>query len=413
MDEPLEIVRSLMAQGMGRWRIAQEMSRILGRSVSRNTVRHWMDRVRLETPPSELASRLPDEVARAKEARNDRLLRELMRERTRTEMILETLRQTVLAMPAMDAPMPLSLATATGDAEEAVALVSDVQIGQVVDPVLTGGLGGYSLDVFRARADRWTAAVAKITDLHRRAYPIPVLHLWMLGDMCDGVMIYRGQEWHLEATRLEQMLHGTQIFAAAIVRLLQVYPRIEIVGLLGNHGREGRKGETRIDDNADLMFYYVMSLLLSNYRDRVTIQIPQSWFTLARVFDWRFLLVHGDDIRAWNQFPFYGLDRADGRYTKMLASIGHRYEYMCIGHHHHPAMIDTPTGLQIANGSWVGTSDYAAKTMNVRSRASQWFFGVHPRRGVTWRYQVQLEAAGDEDLVPRRRSWPEHMEILR
>ena len=167
--------------------------------------------------------------------------------------------------------------------EEAVALVSDQQIGQVVDPEELYGLGAFSSQVFSVQVERWTKAIMKILRLHQRAYPIRRLHVWFLGDNTEGVLIYRGQAWHVDRDRLEQLFLGTQAFARALLSLLQVVQRLEVTGLPGNHGRDGRKGETRLLDNSDLLFYYILALLLTNYRDRVEWHIPRSWLAIREV----------------------------------------------------------------------------------------------------------------------------------
>ena len=95
---------------------------------------------------------------------------------------------------------------------------------------------------------------------------------------------------------------------------------------------------------------------------------------------------------SWNSIPYYGIDRADSRWTKMLQVNQLSYEYMLIGHHHNSATIDSPVGEKIVNGCWPGGSQYSLKQLNTSSKPSQWFFGVHERRGISWRYKIDLVA---------------------
>lgn len=336
-----------------------------------------------------------------------------LRERSSLQIVLDTLREIIPPLIRQNIDL-IDVPVGPGDEEEAVALLSDQQIGEVVDPVEMGGLGAFSSAVFERRVERWTQSVSKIIRLHQHAYPVRRLHAWFLGDSTDGVLIYRGQSWALDADRLEQLALGTQAFARALVSLLQTVERIRVVGIIGNHGRHGRKGEARLMDNSDVLFYWILSLLLAKYRDRIEWDVPRSWWTVQEVLGHRFLLIHGDEINSSQSYgiPFYGVQRKDAGYAKMLQSRGISYDYMIVGHHHQAAMLDSPTGEQITNGSWVGGNEFSARTKALTNEPSQWLFGVHERRGITWRYKIGLYRPGDEELVPARARWPVFGEVL-
>lgn len=369
-----------------------------------------------ESPEPEELSReelIRQEAERQRTAQMKLAAKRELRERSSLQVVLDTLREIIPPLVRQNIDL-INVPVGTGDEEEAVALISDQQIGEVVDPVEMGGLGAFSTQVFQRRVERWTRSVAKIIRLHQHAYPVRRLHAWFLGDNGDGVLIYRGQSWALDADRLEQLALGTQAFARALVSLLQVVEQIRVVGLIGNHGRQGRKGEARLMDNTDILFYWILSLLLANYRDRITWDVPRSWWTVQEVLGHRFLLIHGDEINSSQTYgiPFYGVQRKDAGYTKMLQARGITYDYMIVGHHHHAAMMDSPTGEQIVNGSWVGGNELSARAKTLTNEPSQWLFGVHRRRGITWRYKIKLYEPGDEELVPARARWPVFGEVL-
>lgn len=372
----------------------------------------WKAEGKVPPGPSE-QDEIRQEAERQRQALEQRATVRAIRERGSLELVLEQMREIITPLNRRNIDL-ISVPVGKGDEEEAVALVSDQQIGEVVDPVEMQGLGAYCRELFALRVERWAKAIMKITRLHQHAYPLRKLHVWFLGDNTDGVLIYRGQSWHLDAVKLEQMFIGTQAFARALASLLQVYESIHVTGILGNHGREGRKGETRRIDNSDILFYYTLSLLLANYRDRIAWEVPRSHFALKEVQGWRFLLTHGDEINASQTYniPFYGVRRADAGYTKMLASKKLGYEYMVLGHHHTASMIDSETGEEITNGSWVGGNELSIRKKRTLSVPTQLFFGVHERKGITWRYKIRLYEPGDEELVPARAPWPVFGEIL-
>jgi len=44
----------------------------------------------------------------------------------------------------------------------------------------------------------------------------------------------------------------------------------------------------------------------------------------------------------------------------------------------------------IINGAFPGGSEYSLRKHYEASDPSQLFFGIHPRRGMTWRYKIKL-----------------------
>jgi hypothetical protein len=135
----------------------------------------------------------------------------------------------------------------------------------------------------------------------------------------------------------------------------------------------------------------MIEVMLKHYEDRIEWVVPKSNWCIADICGHNFLLLHGDTIKGWNGLPYYGIDRADSRLKNMLASKGQYFRYMCLGHHHNPADIDSPSGEKILNGTMVGGSDFSINILHTSSRPSQWYFGVQPKKGITWRYKILLD----------------------
>jgi hypothetical protein len=220
--------------------------------------------------------------------------------------------------------------------------------------------------------------------------PISVLNIAMLGDNVDGINVYRGQEHHLDLNIIDQVLVGCTEIAKSFVHFLDTFHAIRVYGVVGNHGRIGKKGENPSHVNWDYLIYKILQLLLRKYSDRIEWHIPLSNWMIANINENNFLFLHGDTIKGWNGLPYYGIDRADSRLTKMLSAHGRYYRYMCLGHHHNPADIDSPGGEKILNGTMVGGSTFSINTLHTSSRPSQWFFGVN-KKGITWRHKILLD----------------------
>jgi len=66
-------------------------------------------------------------------------------------------------------------------------------------------------------------------------------------------------------------------------------------------------------------------------------------------------------------------------------------DYTIIGHFHSAGEWSTNNGKIIVNGSFIGPDIFALKNLQRSSRAEQKIFGIHDKRGITWRYDIDLD----------------------
>lgn len=329
------------------------------------------------------------EKAKAMQRHSTRLSKQVAKERARTEIIVEELSDVIAAMEPPSVDVPYIKPTVKGKSEVAKLMISDVHVGKLVDPSETGGLGHYNMDVFAERLENLKRSVTDILSIHSKAYTIEKLVIDWLGDIVDGESIYRGQPHHLDADLTQQILTAANEFSGFVGYLSQLVPEVECVAVYGNHGRVGRKGESKGHVNFDYLLYHFMAERLANY-ENVSWKIPKAWFTIEDTLGHGFLIQHGDAIRSWNGIPWYGLQRANNKLTKVFTSQGKRFRYMEVGHMHNPAEIDTPDGELLMNGSWPGGDDYSLKQLSTMTRPRQKIFGVNERYGKTWSYNIDL-----------------------
>jgi hypothetical protein len=259
-----------------------------------------------------------------------------------------------------------------------------------VDPGGTGGLGYFNFDVFVRRLESLQHQMVRVTQGHQTWTPLRTLNILGLGDFVEGMTIYPGQLNHIDLDLIDQVFLGSAKVAEFAVALLAVYDHINLFGVLGNHGRIGRKGELPTTANLDYMFLRHVEAQLEEYIEagRITCEFPKTFFQVVERQNHRFFIVHGDDIRGWMSLPWYGASRAAGRWQELVRE---RYDYFVFGHHHTTASFELNYKEVIANGSFVGTNEYSAKSLNVGGRPSQMFFGLHPEVGVSWRYRLLLD----------------------
>jgi len=321
-----------------------------------------------------------------------------IREEAQLELLAEAIRAAASRIPYRE-PEFARPGTYHFEEEEAVLLLGDLQVGQTVDLVSTGELGHFNFDVFQTRLQTLQMKVERITKGHQSYLPLRTLNIFGLGDFVEGMTIYPGQLNHIDLDLVDQVFLGSAQVAELVVYLLGVYEHINLFGVLGNHGRIGRKGELPTTANLDYMFLRHLEIQLEEFikAGRVTCEFPKTFFQVVERQNHRFFLVHGDDIRGWMSLPWYGAQRAVQRWQELVRE---RFDYFIFGHHHTTAQWEANYKEVLANGSFVGTNEYSAKQLNIGGRPSQVFFGLHPRIGITWRYRIMLDEGEPQRSVP-------------
>lgn len=370
-------ILSLADKGMGRRAIARETG------ISQWAIRKALEE-RLEecSPEKSHTDRMRERLDMAEFAA-------LKKRSTLFEIIGENILRAVQAFPPPKTPPAEKLLfNKKHEPEEMVLLWSDCQIGQIVDQQESGGLGAYNVDIFLERLEFLKTSLKKIFEIHLDNTPYPVFNIFFLGDIVEGSTIFPGQERQTDMHVVEQVMFAVDRIAEFAAWVAALYPwKVKCFCVVGNHGRVGKKGEQSPLNNFDHLVYWIMAEKLKNIPS-VEFHISKSWWMLAERTKHTFLLVHGDDIRAWMGIPYYGIERSESRYQKMLGRAGEGFHYFCCGHHHQEAAIKSRI---FANGSWVGGSEFSIKTLQVAGAPSQLLFSVHPMFGVTWERNLQLQ----------------------
>lgn len=342
--------------------------------------------------PSKTLGTIDEEVAkRVDTIHTKQTMREYtkaLEDRGRTEIICTAIREGVKALPLMASPPPYLPAPPGTREYEALLMLSDMQIGQYTRADETGGLVEYSTEIFYERmANLESQLVRRISEM-RRAYIIRKLFIAGLGDFVENETIFKGQKSQIDSPVMDQFLNASAAISEFIYRLLALFEDIEFVGVPGNHGRIGDKGEANLFTNWDILLYEFIKARLGA-QPRISIEVPRSWWIIKQIRNSRFLLTHGDNIKAWNAIPYYGFDRADARQTMLMQSKGLQYDYWLTAHHHNSAAIDRPFGERIINGAFPGGSVFSAHQLNTASQPAQTLLFVGDTR-VEWQEKLRV-----------------------
>ena len=305
------------------------------------------------------------------------------------EHFIERTRDVVAGIvPPKRYPAP-TLVTKKYSPQSLVILLGDCHIGEETDQDETGLVAEYNIGVFERRMERYYSTIMSIVNRYRLTTPIAVAHIFMLGDMVEGEQIYRGQAARIECDVMEQFFRGKAIICRFLSEISANFDSVNISCVAGNHGRTGRKDETKFYVNWDYMMYRYMQDMLGDHGN-IAWNIPKAWWTIPEIRGQRFYITHGDDLIRYMGIPWYSLERYDAKETKILRMVGKKYDHIVVGHHHTAFEWDSGPGWRIANGAFSSGGLYPAKRLQLMSFPHQWIFGVHEEHGITFRYPLKL-----------------------
>jgi hypothetical protein len=334
-----------------------------------------------------------DKLTLAKEDMNqalaDKFLASADKQKVRTGIIVD---KVVAAVKPFNSVTPSPVyyprnRKSSGSPEDMGLMLSDLHIGQMHTLQETGGVSEYNIKVFKDRLSELKDRVTDIYELHSNLYPIETLNVFMLGDNVHGMAnVGKWSAAHIEEDIITQMFTGAEEIADLLHYFASMFKNVKVFCVSGNHGRASHKGVEKEHVNWDYVMYKFLEAKLSQ-SPQVEFDIPQCWFIEAMIRNHRFYVVHGDDVKGGN-FPVKSLDTATTKVMTIRRTIP---DYALAGHFHQSAELTTNYGELFLNGSFVGPDVYSLKAIQAGGKPTQKVFGIHDKRGVTWRYTLDLD----------------------
>jgi hypothetical protein len=273
-----------------------------------------------------------------------------------------------------------------GTPETMVVLVSDIHIGKLVEKEVVGGNFGYNIDVLKDRGKELFEAILRLRDLHAHHGPIPRLELFFLGDGVDGVDMRRGHSTRVDVHSASSQMIQLSRYMTDLVRALEPFfsEGIDLNWEFGNHGRVGDFGVNLPADNWD---YVAGVMVQESLKDllNVVVNVHTQKYGIYKIGPLVAYAAHGDMVRG-------GLSSAGiKRYVANIENL-HRqtFDLALLGHFHTSELYTAGKTKVFMNGAWDGGDDFSVNQLVSATDPVQWAFGVHPKRGVTWTYEVAL-----------------------
>ena len=286
-----------------------------------------------------------------------------------------------------------------GAPEAAIATISDWQLGKLTP--------AYNSDACEEAVERFGDKVINLTRIQQKDHPVPDLHVFALGDMIEGELIFPGQTHRIDSSLYRQITDdGTRILLNFTRKMLGSFATVTLHEVDGNHGALGGpfRREYHPESNGDRMLYRIVNTILRETgQDRVTFNFPdpdgeRNWFAVARIGAYTSLLMHGDQFRGTAGMPWYSIQKKAGGWAlgaieDFALSFGKKGEVdIDFGHWHQPTRLTLNKVTARCNGSTESYNTFAIENLAAVGRPSQGLRYVHPEKGrVTAEYTVYLD----------------------
>jgi hypothetical protein len=308
--------------------------------------------------------------------------------------------------------------------QTAILIIGDIQRGFGIEPesVLPNGEMDDSLEILRYNPEIADARLREtfriwleiVSDV-RQASPVDEGIVVSVGDLIDHSGLRQGHERRLaDPNVITQTLGGYQALLECLIAAAEQFVRLRFVGVPGNHARAIPKwGVSQATENFDYMIY---RLLEASFREsqHVQFEIPASWYHVFQMCDgqWKALVFHGDEVRNYLGFPWYGAERAVRGYQGMMwwitrqRALGLRpgeklsveefrkllamFDLAIFGHFHTDASWVSAAVEKLAVGSLVAASEFGTRKFHEISTPSQLCAFIHPEHGLRAQSRIKL-----------------------
>ena len=311
------------------------------------------------------------------------------KEKQKTDAIVEAVysaaRSAALGQ-ASPKPVAIKKDARKGKAEVALIHATDWQLGKKTV--------SYGVETCAKRIERFADKIVRITDIQRKDHPVREAVLMFGGDMVEGLDIFPGQAWEIEAHLFDQLFEASSIMEKLVRTTAANFEKVRVICEFGNHGRIGRYGVNPRGDNIDRMAYKIVQDRTTNLKN-VSWQASDDWYQHVTIGKYRLLLVHGDEIRTYSGTPLFGIIKRVSSWAAMTIAKGSVpvFDDCYMGHWHNPASIMIGNGNRVfITGSPESGNVYAQEHLAAVARPSQRLHFIDAEQGqVASEYVVWLD----------------------
>lgn len=254
--------------------------------------------------------------------------------------------------------------------EVALLHLTDWQCGKVTP--------SFNMDVLEKRIGDFVSKVGRITGIQRADHPVRDCVVMLGGDMVEGVQIFPGQAWEVDATLFEQVFRCSKIITSTILSLSEMFENVSVYTESGNHGRLGKRGDYPGSDNMDTLTY---ALSEGASQSAATWHHSREFFNPVEIGAYRAMLAHGDEIKGFGgNVPAFGIIRKCNNWK--AGAVDFNFHDVYLGHFHTPMTLTLADGGRVfVSGSPESDNAYAKEFCAAQGIPSQRLHYIDPAEG--------------------------------
>jgi hypothetical protein len=265
---------------------------------------------------------------------------------------------------------------------DGVLLLADEHADQQVLSQSTWGIEEYNFDIFRCRLSKLAKVVRGYATTYLPRHRIDKLWIFKLGDAIVG-------DIHNNKSNLGNAIRAAlavgDVEAQFIQSLLPCFPGgIHTVCVSGNHPRRSKKKEyTDPHNNFDFLVATQMATRLQHEIDtgRCSVYAPASFTAYVDVRGHLWCLNHGDDVKGYAGFPWYGYSKRENKVQALVAQVGAHVNCFAYGHFHTAITRQQADCESYHAGNWFVSDPYAVEAVVAGSEPIQPLFLFNEQHG--------------------------------
>lgn len=271
--------------------------------------------------------------------------------------------------------------------ETSILDISDVHLG-MINEVFDSSKGRkvitYNMDIFKQEMANLQESITEIHTILSNSYKLRKLVIFFLGDLVTNDRIFKEQVFEIDKVVGLQVWDAVNYFTTFFNNLLNFYEKIEIVGIVGNHGRSLPDSYSEpVENNFEYHIYKIWQKQFEKSK-RIKVIVPNTRRYVHKVGHWKHLIEHGDSIRGFT-------DNSIEKQIKELAVNIDGFDVMHYGHFHKLKDREIADRVIVKqNGSWIAKDNYGFQRFKTYSTPKQHFFGCNEHRPETWAYKIDL-----------------------
>jgi len=312
--------------------------------------------------------------------------------------IVERLTPIVQPIPAVDV-LPMDRKSSRTIDETLVLVLSDTHCDQVVTPEEVDGLEEFNFPICVRRCEVLVQDMLRFTQESLVNFRFKKLVILAVGDYTSGEIHGHVQRSYFRDQFISDLAIA-ELFAQMIAELSPHFREIEVVNVIGNHGRITEKIEftkEAVSANHDTLIMRIAEIHCRQLKN-VKFEFPKGLSCIKEIEGYNFFLHHGHGKKGSSET----WARAKRKSQTIVPLHRGNVHYFVSGHFHTPGNVAVSGGAtMIGNGALLACDPYSYQNMDEANDPSQLIFGVHRKRGVTWRLPIQVRT-DDEKAGPQR-----------